>query len=339
MSEKKPSSAYKVDDQELLLGFYKKLVWDRLVPKIPASVTPNSLTIVGQVLAVAGAVVCGVASAFSFPILYLVSAIFFLAYLTFDNIDGPHARRTGQTSPLGEFLDHGLDGMASASLLVAAMFVLKVDGVLMALLCAVGALGFCIVFWEQFRTGLLVIPKVSTTEGVTLLAVLQLVMAVGGEPSWMRFSLDHVTAGTLMVFAMLIGYAAACAPPVFRSWKASVRPWELVPVLAVIGAQTGFAALGANAVMPAVAAGLIGADVVCRIIVLRHRGESGPVLSPMMWLTTVPLLIAVAAPTAWAANGWAGISLALVVLSYGGILYRGTNELLGRASSGRRVTH
>ena len=138
---------------------------------------------------------------------------------------------------------------------------------------------------------------------------------------------------------MLIGYAAACAPPVFRAWKTGTRPWELIPVLAVIGSQVGYAALGANAVLPAVAAGLIGADVVCRIIVLRHRGEAGPVLAPMMWLTTLPLLIGASAPTAWTANGWAGISLALVVLSYGSILYRGTNELLGRAGAHRRVTH
>jgi phosphatidylglycerophosphate synthase len=336
MTAKKPSAAYRVEDRELLLGFYKKLFWDRLVPRIPASITPNTLTIVGQVMAVAAAVACGAAT-FGYPILYLVSAMLFLGYLTFDNIDGAHARATGQTSPLGEFLDHGLDGMASASVLVATCFMLKADGVTMGLLCAIGALGFAIVFWEQFRTGLLVIPRVSTTEGVTLLAVCLTAMALGGDPAWLSFSLSEFTAGTGLVLVMLVGYIAACMPPVVRAWQKGVRPWELVPVVALLGAQVAFAALGATAVIPAVGAGLVGADVVCRIIVLRHRGESGPLLSPLSWLATVPLLVAAAAPGAWTPNGWAGISLAFVVLSYGTILWRGTSILLGRASHARSI--
>lgn len=334
MSDRKPTAAYRVEDQELLLGFYKKLFWDRLVPRIPASITPNTLTIIGQVLAVLAAVACGAAT-FGYPVLYLLSALMFLAYLTFDNIDGPHARRTGQTSPLGEFLDHGLDGMASASLLVATSFMLQLDGVVMALMCAMGAMGFTIVFWEQFRTGLLVIPKVSTTEGVTLLAVCLIVIAIAGQPEWLRFSLTDITPGTILIMALILGYLAACIPPIVRAWRKGVKPIDLIPVVAVLGSQVAFAGLGASAIIPAVGAGLIGADVTCRIIVLRHRGETGPVLSPLSWVATVPLLIAAAAPKLWIPNGWAGVSLAFVVLGYGTILWRGTNELLGRAEATR----
>lgn len=336
MTHQKPSAAYQVEDRELLLGFYKKAFWNRLVPRIPAHITPNTLTIAGQVLAVAGAVTCGAAT-FGYPILYLLSAMMFVAYLTFDNIDGPHARATGQTSPLGEFLDHGLDGMASASVLLATCFMLHVDGVTMGLMCAIGALGFCIVFWEQFRTGLLVIPRVSSTEGVTLLSLALTVMAIGGEPSWLRFSTDSITVGTLLVVAMLIGYAAACVPPIARAWQKGVRPWDLIPVIAVLGAQVAFAALGAKAILPAVGAGLIGADITCRIIIHRHRGEAGHILSPVSWLATLPLVIAAAAPGVWTANGWAGISLALIVLGYGTVLWRGTGILLGRTGHARGV--
>ena len=40
---------------------------------------------------------------------YIAAALFLTAYVFCDNADGGHARRTGQTSPYGEFLDHGLD--------------------------------------------------------------------------------------------------------------------------------------------------------------------------------------------------------------------------------------
>lgn len=330
MSEKKAPGAYKVDDQELLLGFYKRILWDWLVPRIPHRITPNALTIGGQLMALLGALLCGVAT-LGYTGLYFVSAVLFLVYLTADNVDGPHARRTGRSSPLGEFLDHGLDGSASASCLLATTFMLQLDGVMMATLCAMAGLGFTVVFWEQFRTGVLIIPKVSTTEGVTLLAVCLMVIAFTGEPTWMRFSFEVITPGTILVLAVLIGYAAACVPPVVRTWRAGKSPAELLPVILVIAVQALFAVLGANAIAPAIGAGLIGGDVTCRIIVLRHRGQHGPILSPLLWLTLVPFGVALALPNLWHPTGWALVAMGIVIVSYLTGLVRGGRELLARA--------
>jgi len=333
LTDKKASvapAAYRVEDQELLLGFYKRILWDWLVPRIPARISPNSLTIGGQLLAVVAATCCGLATV-GYPALYYVSAFLFLVYLTADNVDGPHARRTGQTSPLGEFLDHGLDGSASASLLLTACLMLRVDGVVMAALCAIGGLGFAIIFWEQFRTGVLIIPKVSTTEGVTLLALCLVLIAAAGEPTWMQFTTDSVTFGTLLVMALLVGYATACVPPIVRVVRAGKSPWELGTVLIVVATQALFAVLGANGTAPSIAAGLIGGDVTCRIIVLRHRGQAGPILAPMLWLTLVPLALAAAFPTLWHPDGWAGVALGIVLASYFSTLVRGGRELLARA--------
>ncbi|MFO0747529.1 MAG: CDP-alcohol phosphatidyltransferase family protein [Myxococcota bacterium] len=337
MSEQKPPAAYKVDDQELLLGFYKKLVWNRLVPRIPASITPNTLTVIGQATAVLAAITCITAATGGYPILYVVTAILLFSYLTFDNIDGAHARRTGQCSQLGEFLDHGLDGMASGAVLIVTAFVLQLDGMMMTLLCGIGALGFTMLFWEQFRTGLLVIPKVSSTEGVTLLIIFLTLLAVAGEPRWLEFSMTSVTPGTIIVLVVLTGYIAACVPPVLRAKKLGVRPWELIPLAAVIGAQVAFTGLGAMAILPSIAAGLIGADVTCRLIILRHRGESGPFLSPSHWLASLPVLVPAFFPGVWTATGWSAISLGMVVLSYGMNLWRGSNELLRPAPQPQRV--
>jgi len=38
-------TAYRVEDHELLLGFYQRILWDWLVPRFPASLSPNALTI------------------------------------------------------------------------------------------------------------------------------------------------------------------------------------------------------------------------------------------------------------------------------------------------------
>lgn len=327
VSENKPPSTYKVDDQELLLGFYKNLLWNRLVPKIPAAITPNTLTVIGQAMAILAAVVTAWAM-HGHPFFYIVAALLLLAYLTFDNIDGAHARRTNQCSPLGEFLDHGLDGMASAAILLVTSFVLQLDGVMMTLLCAVAALGFATLFWEQFRTGLLVIPKVSSTEGVTLLMICLTLLAVAGEPRWLEFSLTNITPGTIIVLAALVGYVAACLPPVFRARKVGVRAWELIPLVAIMGAQIAFTGLGASPILSSVAVGLVGADVTCRLIILRHRGETGPFTSWVHLIASLVVLIPAFAPSVWTATGWAAISMGIIVLSYAVNLWRGQNELL-----------
>jgi phosphatidylglycerophosphate synthase len=320
-------SSYRVDDQELLLDFYKKLVWDRLVPRIPARITPNSLTLTGLVCSLGAAVATVAAWKFAIPWLYLVSAFLLFAYLTLDNVDGAHARRTGQTSYLGEFLDHGLDGLASTFVLVITCIVLQMEGVLFASLCALAGIGFAFIFWEQFRTGLLVIPRVSSTEGVTLLMVVQTTIAIAGEPAWMRFSLTEITPGTVIIAAVLLGYLVASFPPVIRASRAGASGWELIPVALLIGVQPVWTLLGASPFYPGITAGLIGGAMTCGLIVLRHRGASGPILPRGAWLTPLPFLPAIAAPGLWTVEGWAALSLAFIALDYLRLLFFGGAEL------------
>jgi phosphatidylglycerophosphate synthase len=327
-------ASYRVQDDELLLEFYKKTLWNRIVPRIPASIAPNTLTIVGQACGVLSAVATGAAVA-GHPIFFLVSCFLLLAYLTFDNIDGAHARRTGQTSPLGEFLDHGLDGMASCAILIVASFVLALEQTWLVLLCTLGAFGFVALFWEQFRTGLLVIPRFSSTEGVTLLVLYQLVRFFVGSPDWLAFSYEQVTVGTVLATAVLAGYVGAAIPSVRRAAKLGVSGWELAPLAVLMSAQLAFSALGAHALVCATTVGLIGANVTCRMILLRHRGDTHPFIAPMMWLTVLPLIVPAIAPGAWTPTGWALISLAIVAIDYGKNLWLGGNELLGRRREAR----
>lgn len=337
MSEANPhkaSAAYRVQDDELLLDFYKKLLWNRIVPRIPAAITPNTLTIVGQICGVLSAIATGAAVS-GYPIFYLVSAFLLLAYLTFDNIDGAHARRTNQCSPLGEFLDHGLDGVASTAILIVTGFVLTLDSTWFVSLCALGAFGFVALFWEQFRTGLLVIPRFSSTEGLTVLMLYQVLRFFVGNPEWLAFSVDTITVGTVLVALVFAGYVGAGIPSMRRAARLGVPSWELLPLFALMAAQVPYAHLGAHTLVPATTVGIIGANVVCRMIVLRHRGEAGPILSLATWLSALPLAVPAFASDAWTPTGWALISLGIVALDYARTVWVGGNDLLGRAREAR----
>src|SRR5579884_3754966 len=104
MTPRAVSRDYRSVDRALLLGFYQRLFWNRLVEALPAALAPNAITLAGEGCAVLAAVATAGAVA-GHRWLYPLSALLLLAYMTGDNIDGPHARRTGQTSALGEFLD------------------------------------------------------------------------------------------------------------------------------------------------------------------------------------------------------------------------------------------
>jgi len=335
----KPAPApveYKVDDQEILMGFYKKLMWDWMVPRIPASITPNSITIFGQAAALLAVVFAWIAVNGT-PIGYLISSFLLLTYLTCDNVDGPHARRTGRSSPLGEFLDHGLDGIASGAVLVTTALVLRIDAIPMVLLCALGAAGFILVFWEQFRTGHLVIPKFSSTEGVTFLILVMLCQLALGDPAWLSFTTATVNVATIIVAIALVGYAAAMAPPIVRAGQRGVSALELLPICGLAATFAVYPIVGGSPIIPAIAAGIFGADVVCRMIVMRHEGDTGSILSPLHALLLAPVVAAIAAPAAWTVTGWSTLGLIFMSGLYSRTLYRGISGLLARAGDRAEV--
>lgn len=317
---------YKVEDKELLVGVYNKLLWRHLVPRIPRSITPNAITIFGQFAALAGLITAFLATQ-GMPFLYVVSGLMWFTYLTADNLDGQHARATGQTSVLGEFLDHGLDGFASGCLLLTCSIILGMDGIWMAMFLALGALGFIVTFWEQYRTGRLILPEISAAEGVTLVIVLNFILAFGGEPPWMQFSIEHMTAATWVMLVVLLGYASATFAPTFRIFKhTGGRIGEILPVLAIGAASCVYVALGSVAPMPAIMVSMFGGDVVCRMIRLRHQGEDAPIVATYHWLLVLPLIPAAAG--AWTASGWAVVAMGMSVVMYGVTLFRSGSAIL-----------
>jgi phosphatidylglycerophosphate synthase len=88
-------------------------IWTALTELLPISLAPNMVTFIG-------ALHCGLAYGltwfyspnFDTPLpdwVVFLSGYCTIAYYTFDCMDGKQARRTGQSSPLGQLFDHGFD--------------------------------------------------------------------------------------------------------------------------------------------------------------------------------------------------------------------------------------
>ncbi|MFI5142004.1 MAG: CDP-alcohol phosphatidyltransferase family protein [Bacteroidia bacterium] len=98
-------------------AFYPFL--NKIAEYIPASITPNQLSVVGFIFALLNAVtLITVKNNIS---LFIASFCLFI-YWAFDCLDGIHARRTHQTSILGDFTDHFLDTLSTGLILFAILF-------------------------------------------------------------------------------------------------------------------------------------------------------------------------------------------------------------------------
>ena len=126
-----------VDSQELyssktsaLENFVYKWICDPILDRLPASLNPNSLTLTNHLIYWAclffAASAPGLSGADALIARIMAGVAVFVSMLL-DCLDGMHARRTGQTSHLGEFLDHWLDGLNTPLNAAAMALTLQLD--------------------------------------------------------------------------------------------------------------------------------------------------------------------------------------------------------------------
>ncbi len=310
MSTPKPRAAYQSDDRELLVGLYRWLFWRWMVVLIPRWVSPNALTLVGLAASVAavGAALGGVAG---YRWMYLASGALLFVYVTLDNLDGAHARRTGQSSRLGELLDHGLDGLASGSMFLIGAIVLHLDPLFTVILLVSGTGAFVLTLWEQYRTNVLIIPQMSGTEGVTMVAFLNTLAFVYDDPPWMHLDVTEWSFSTGILVFVLLTALANLIPPILRARKAGARASEAIPPLALLLAVGAFPLAGADPVLTGGVIGVLGSDLGARCILLRQAEREDRVVPPSRLLVLLPLVPALLVRTPDVANASAAASLAI----------------------------
>ncbi len=144
--------------------------WNALTELLPMWLAPNMVTFIG-------AMHCGVSyfiswyhsPSFDKPVpdwVVFLSGYCSIAYYTFDCMDGKQARRTGQSSPLGQLFDHGFDCICNLSHISTIAGYLAIGGSYWFLgLQASLFYAFFQAQWEEYYTGSL--PHAMGNFGVT----------------------------------------------------------------------------------------------------------------------------------------------------------------------------
>ncbi|SCU80309.1 LAMI_0B01684g1_1 [Lachancea mirantina] len=166
---------YQSEDRSLITKYILKPFWHKFVNVFPMWMAPNVVTLCGF-----GFILVNIVTVLYYdPTLtkeaprwvYFSYALGLFMYQTFDACDGTHARRTGQSGPLGELFDHCIDSLnTTISMLVfcsavgTGMTKLTVLSQF-ALLC-----NFYLSTWEEYHTHKLFLSEFSgPVEGILMI--------------------------------------------------------------------------------------------------------------------------------------------------------------------------
>lgn len=192
------SYKYSSVDKSLISRYILKHYWTAFVELLPLWLAPNMVTLLGFFFIV-GNVICleifmpdlvGPGPSW----LYYSFAFGLWMYSTMDNVDGKQARRTGQSSGLGELFDHGIDSLncTLASLLETAAIGLgsSPKGVFTAL---IPCLPMFFSTWETYHTHTLYLGYFNgPTEGLILGCTMMLLSGYYGPQIWTQRITDLI---------------------------------------------------------------------------------------------------------------------------------------------------
>jgi phosphatidylglycerophosphate synthase len=199
------AQSYHCEDRSIILPVLNPLVWEPLSRLVSARIHPNLLTVAGCVVAWI-ALAWALVAPQSRPAM-LASAAATLFYLTTDCIDGKHARRTGQVSPLGEFLDHWLDSITVPLIALGVCVGSGFPGWVTLLLVGAASATYVVIYWEQYWLGTLMLGRIGQAEMLLASAGIFIYLGIFGPGAMMVPSpLGGLSWGTL--FCCLVAGAS-----------------------------------------------------------------------------------------------------------------------------------
>ena len=313
-----PRYVYQSAQDSILRPYYQRWVWEPLLGRIPASLSPNALTGISTLCCAASFLLAAAAPASAAAMVTASLCVF--AYLSLDNMDGAHARNTGQSSRLGEFLDHWLDTLNNGFVILGACLAVGLSSFFTLLVLSAGTLAFFAVQLELRHTGVFRMGRVADIEGNTAVSLLYLGVAFLGPDFFQQSPAEGWPSLAVLLGAGVMGQAVwTFASALYRLEGGRL---DCLPLLFCLTGLVVWATLAGPALSGGTGAALLAAGFFAnpvftsRPILARLRGHSTQ--SADRLATTAVVVAGVAACTglgpdlelAWAtAIGLTGMTL------------------------------
>lgn len=178
-------------DLSILSNYVFQPYWNAVVRLFPTSCAPNLITVMGFLLGMSGPLVSFYFLAMEmqpeeFPLwVWAWGGVSLFLYMTFDAVDGKQARRIKASSPLGEFLDHGLDAFITQFVHLNIPLAVGMPPWMASLFSFQAAIALFLCIWEQYTTGTFTLWYITgPTEGITAAVMMFFVSAVYSPSFW-----------------------------------------------------------------------------------------------------------------------------------------------------------
>ena len=269
-----PALAYSVRDRSILLPYYKRFLVEPLIPLIPARISPNVITHGGHLINLAALLLLVAFAHMDKGWPFFLVPVLVHVWLWCDHADGGHARRTGQCSALGEFLDHGLDLLNATYVICMTVVALGTPPFWSVTAAVVVPAAAAITYWEQAETGVFQLGLLNQIESVCSLSVALLARGLFGVAamagirvgSWPLPDLILAVVSVVALFGIL-----RCA------MRVKQKGGRLAPFFAPFLFGTAVTLAAATGALGTLSAILVGASVYVFIGVrqlnFRIRGE------------------------------------------------------------------
>jgi len=163
---------YSANDASLMTPFLYRFFLTPMLKVVPYQIPANFITLFSNSCVLLAFIIaaCGYYRLNFF--LYSLIPFLCFGYIVGDCFDGVQARRTGTSSPLGEYFDHFLDSFVTGLLTGTLLFALRSKHWFILFFpfqaLYLGQIG---AFWERLKTGVISFAKISTSEGVMTIAI------------------------------------------------------------------------------------------------------------------------------------------------------------------------
>jgi phosphatidylglycerophosphate synthase len=274
---------YRCEDLSYCKPLLYKLCVVPIADRLPTRIAPNDITFLSQVFAfLPAAFGLWLAEAAIAP--WWVAVIPFLGwvgYVILDHLDGAHARRTSQSSPLGELVDHWCDAWNGA--LVPFAWSMCWGGVhwpmVTTVLAALGALAYTFAVSEHKATAVMKLDRMGGTEGMLLMAGSVVPLAIFGHQAVFDTPLPLLKGYTvqhLLQFLCGLGCVGTVKNVILRSGTrsiADVLPLFLSSALVLLWVHLGLDVRFACFMLAAITAIVSGRMVLARTTGLAYRWD------------------------------------------------------------------
>jgi len=189
---------------------YLDIWWEAVVQFVPPWIAPNLLTLCSFLIEVVAFFVYAhhdptFSGTVDSPALYFYQFASLFLYQTLDGMDGKHARRHRQGSPLGQLFDHGCDSVLLS--IVISMIFCIFEGPMLFCVCAV-QFNFFIKNWKKRHTGTMDFEAIDIEETSLLAQILFVVFAIYGT------EIAHVS-----IFGVKLWWFLIIAPSVLIAFQ------------------------------------------------------------------------------------------------------------------------